>query len=185
MLSLQFKPFPTLQTERLMLRTISLDDASELFKLRSDRSVMQFIGRPLARSVDDASTLIKNLINLLDQNNAITWAISLASNPRLIGTIGFVNVAKEHYRAEIGYLLSPDFQKMGIMREAITKAIDYGFHSMHLHSIEAIVNPRNQASIRLLNSCGFIREAYFKENYYFDGNFLDSAIYSLIHHEKD
>ena len=110
-MSLQLKPFPTLQTERLMLRTISLDDASELFKLRSDRSVMQFIGRPLAKSVDDASTLIKNLINLLDQNNAITWAISLASNPRLIGTIGFVNVAKEHYRAEIGYLLSPDFQK--------------------------------------------------------------------------
>ncbi|MFI5152372.1 MAG: GNAT family N-acetyltransferase [Chitinophagales bacterium] len=185
MLTLHFNPFPILHTERLVLRPISLEDAAGLFLLRSDSRVMQFIDRPLAKTIEDASTLIKNLNDLLEKNEAITWAISLQSNPGLIGTIGFWNIAKEHYRAEIGYLLSPDFQGMGIMQEAIRKAIQYGFHTMNLHSMEAIVNPQNQASIRLLEKCGFMREAYFKENYYFDGKFLDSAIYSLIYHEKN
>jgi ribosomal-protein-alanine N-acetyltransferase len=51
---------------------------------------------------------------------------------------------------------------------------------MDLHSIEAIVNPDNKASIKLLERNSFTREAYFKENYFYDGKFLDSAVYSLL-----
>ncbi len=51
---------------------------------------------------------------------------------------------------------------------------------MNLHSIEANVNPGNTASIKLLEKNNFTREAYFKENYFYDGKFLDTAIYSLL-----
>jgi ribosomal-protein-alanine N-acetyltransferase len=51
---------------------------------------------------------------------------------------------------------------------------------MKLHSIEANVNPNNLSSIKLLERNNFIREGYFKENYFFNGKFSDSAIYSLI-----
>ena len=60
--------------------------------------------------------------------------------------------------------------------------LNYGFTVMELHSVEANVNPDNAASISLLEKNHFIREACFKENYYFDGRFLDSAIYSLLSH---
>ena len=86
----------------------------------------------------------------------------------------------EHYRAEIGYMLNPAYQGKGIMSEALSIIIQYGFNNIGLHSIEANANPANQASIKLLEKIGFVREGYFKENYYFNGNFLDSAIYSLI-----
>jgi RimJ/RimL family protein N-acetyltransferase len=66
------------------------------------------------------------------------------------------------------------------MQEAMIIVIDYGFRAMHLHSIEANVNPDNAASIKLLQRNNFVREAYHKENYYFNGKFLDSAIYSLL-----
>ncbi|MDO8550886.1 MAG: GNAT family protein [Ignavibacteria bacterium] len=51
---------------------------------------------------------------------------------------------------------------------------------MKLHSIEGTVNPNNLPSIKLLEKNNFIREAYFKENFYYNGKFLDTAIYSLI-----
>jgi len=73
-----------------------------------------------------------------------------------------------------------DLQRKGIMQEALIKILDHGFNIMRLHSVEANVNPNNLASIKFLEKNDFIREAYFKENYYFNGRFLDSAIYSLI-----
>ncbi|MBP6649301.1 MAG: GNAT family N-acetyltransferase, partial [Bacteroidia bacterium] len=76
--------------------------------------------------------------------------------------------------------LHPDYQKQGIMAEALLKVLDYGFKTMKLHSVEANVNPENAGSINLLEKSGFVREAYFRENYYYDGKFLDSAIYSLL-----
>jgi ribosomal-protein-alanine N-acetyltransferase len=51
---------------------------------------------------------------------------------------------------------------------------------MNLHSIEANINPENIASRKLLEKTGFVREAYFKENYFFNGKFIDSEIYSLL-----
>lgn len=89
---------------------------------------------------------------------------------------------KEHYRAEIGYSLLPDYWSKGYMAEAARCAIDYGFSMLNFHSIEANVNPNNAASIRLLEKMNFVREAYFRENFYYDGKFLDSAIYSLLNH---
>jgi ribosomal-protein-alanine N-acetyltransferase len=66
------------------------------------------------------------------------------------------------------------------MREAVSEVIKYGFTVMRLHSIEANVNPDNKASIKLLEKNCFAREAYFKENYFYNGKFLDTVIYSLL-----
>jgi ribosomal-protein-alanine N-acetyltransferase len=69
----------------------------------------------------------------------------------------------------IFYVLHPLFQGRGLMQEAMIIVIDYGFRAMHLHSIEANVNPDNAASIKLLERNNFVREAYHKENSYFNG----------------
>jgi [ribosomal protein S5]-alanine N-acetyltransferase len=87
---------------------------------------------------------------------------------------------KEHYRAEIGYALHPEHQGIGLMQEALNAVLDYGFTVMNLHSVEANVNPNNAASINLLQRNGFMREGMFRENYFYNGKFLDSAIYSLL-----
>lgn len=168
-----------------MLRKITPDDAMDLLILRSDKKVMAHIDRPLAQSVDDTLKLILQVNDSFETHDGITWGITLRENPQsLIGTIGFWRIIKAHYRAEIGYLLHPGLQGKGLMQEAITAVIRYGFDTMNLHSVEANVNPDNIASIRLLDRNGFVREGYFKENYYSNGVFEDSAIYSLVHHLK-
>ena len=180
MLELNFDPFPSLSTERLNLRRISAEDEEEIFFLRSDKEMLQFLDRDPTRSIDEARSWMRTINEGVDDNQYITWAIALKHDRRLIGTITFWNIKKEHYRAEIGYALHPLFQGQGLMQEAMTVVLEYGFNTIKLHCVEANVNPNNTRSIQLLEKNGFVREAYHRENYYYNGHFLDSAIYSLI-----
>lgn len=180
MLAPDFTVFPNLQTTRLELRQIQESDAKDLYVLRSDKRVMQYIDRPMAERIEDALALINKIEESLKANEGITWGISLRNDSRLIGTIGFWRMDKPNYRAEIGYMLHPEMQGKGLMHEAISAVIKYGFENLNLHSIEANVNPLNVVSKKILEKNGFVREAYFKENYYYNGKFLDSLIYSLV-----
>ena len=178
MLQLNFSPFPSLSTNRLNLRRLSEKDDEAMFFLRSDREMLQFLDR--TRSIDEARQWIHTINEGIDNNQQIAWAITLKNDSKLIGTITFWNVQKEHYRAEIGYALHTKFQGQGLMQEAMTSVLEYGFNTLNFHSVEANVNPGNKRSIQLLEKNGFVREAYHRENYYYNGHFLDSAIYSLI-----
>src|SRR5258706_6631594 len=180
MLHTDFHPFPELKTERLFLRRIILDDACEIFFLRSNEIVLQFINKEPAATIKDAEDFIRRINNDIDAGEVIMWAITLRENPgKLMGTICYWRFQKENYRAEIGYVLHPHFWKKGIMKEAILKVIEYGFTVMQLHSIEALINPANIASAAILNSTGFVQEAYFKEDFFYLDRFFDTAVYSL------
>ena len=181
MLELNFSPFPEIKTERLLLRKMTDADAPEILFLRSDDRVMKYIDREKAKSQQEALDFIQKVNANIANNESIMWAITLQDNPdRLIGNICFWRMINQHYRSEIGYTLHPDFWNMGIMHEALLAAADFGFNKMKLHSIEAHINPDNTASARVLEKAGFIREAYFKEDYFFEGKFIDTAIYSLL-----
>lgn len=180
MLIVEFNTFPVIETERLILREIVATDVSDFFVIRSNKQAMQYIDRPLANSENDALALIELMLNNYKKNEAINWAICLKKNNKLIGTIGFWRIEKENYRAEIGYILNPDFHRQGITQEAMQPVIDFAFNDLKLHSIEANVNPNNIASKNILLKNGFVQEAYFKENYYYNGKFLDSTIFSLV-----
>jgi ribosomal-protein-alanine N-acetyltransferase len=181
MLEPNFSPFPEITTERLLLRRTTEQDAGEIFFLRSNDDVMKYIDRPRAVSMQDAEDFLDLINKSLDVNDGITWGITMKENPeRLIGTIGYWRMKKEHFRAEIGYMLNPAFWKKGIMKEAIRAVIDFGFNTMRLHSIEANINADNVASAGVLEAIGFIKEAHFKEDFFFDGIFRDTIIYSKL-----
>ena len=101
-----------------------------------------------------------------------------------VGTICIWNISRENLRAEIGYVLHPDWQGKGLMNEALRTVLDFSFNNLGLHSMEANVDPGNLASIKLLEKNGFLKEAHFRENILFNGRFLDSAIYSIINPVK-
>jgi ribosomal-protein-alanine N-acetyltransferase len=77
-------------------------------------------------------------------------------------------------------MLHPDFWKKGIMKEAIVAVLDFGFNVMRLHSVEANINSGNDASASVLEATGFIKEAHFREDFFFDGTFRDTIIYSRL-----
>jgi len=180
MLEPNFSPFPTIITERLSLREITTADANEIFFLRSDSGLLTYLDKAPEKSVDETIAFIGRIKKNLEDNEGILWGIALKGSDTIIGSICYWQMQKQHYRAEIGYVLHPVHQGKGIMDEAIKAVIKYGFETMQLHSIEANVNPANKSSMNLLERNGFVKEAYFKENYYYDGKFIDSAIYSLL-----
>jgi ribosomal-protein-alanine N-acetyltransferase len=109
------------------------------------------------------------------------WAIALQEAPgTMIGTICFWNILKDHYSAEIGYILHPGHWRKGLMKETVKSVVDFGFTEMKLHRIEGHINPENTVSGIVLEKCSFVREAYFKENFCFRGKFSDRAVYSLL-----
>ncbi len=181
MLKVNFNPFPELITSRLLLRRITTSDAKEIFFLRSDESVMKYIDREKEKSEEETIAHINRLETMINENSGLVWAIVLKNNPSLlIGSICLWKFQLEHYRAEIGYVLHPDFWRKGYMKEAINSVVRYSFDQLNFHSLEAMINPENLASAGVLEAVGFQREAFLKENYFFRGKFLDTAIYSLL-----
>lgn len=180
MLKIQFNQFPELNTDRLLLREMTDADADRLYQFRSDPRVMEYFGRPVMESIDEARQFIVKIHEMFTSHEGVQWAICLSGNPEMIGTITIWKIDKTNHRGEIGYLLDPEQQRKGIMSEALQAILQYGFKTLKLHSMEANVNPDNQKSINLLERNGFVKEAHFRENFYNDGVFEDSAIYSLI-----
>lgn len=181
MLEPDFNPFPEIQTNRLLLRRMTEQDAEEILKLRSNENVMRYIDRKRTENIEDAKQWLQIVENALYNNSGITWGITLKENPSLlIGSIGYWRIIKEHYRAEVGYMLSPSFWRQGIMKEALLTIIDFGFRELNLHSIEAHINTLNVASANILSATGFVQEAYFKENFFWEGTFRDTIVFSLL-----
>ena len=180
MLTINFTPFPNLETERLLLRRVNGNDANEIFALRSNPETMKYIPRPLVKSIDDALEHIAMIDAKIESNEGINWAITYKDNPKLIGIIGHYRIKPEHFRAEVGYMLLPEYNGKGIISEAIKEVVNYGFNAMKLHSIEAIIDPENFGSERVLQKCGFVKEAHLKENEFYEGRFLDTVIYSIL-----
>jgi [ribosomal protein S5]-alanine N-acetyltransferase len=155
-------------------------DIDEVLQIRSDEEIMRYIGKPLLTTKAEAFAYMQELQYTYMQKEGICWAIALKDDPRMIGMAGYRRFIREHYRGEIGYAILPAFQRKGYMQETLTAIVEYGFNKIGLHSIEANVDKENIASIHLLEKNGFTKEAHFKENYFFNGRFIDSVIYSLL-----
>ncbi len=180
MLNINFKPFPDLETERLILRRLNNNDVNEILELRGNPETMKFIPRPLAKTTDDALAHIKVINDKIDTNEGINWAITLKGNPKFMGLLGLYKIHVENFRSEIGYMILPEFNNRGIISEAILAVVNYGFDVMNLHSIEAVIDPANTASEKVLIKNGFVKEAHLIENEFAEGKFWDSVIYSLL-----
>ena len=180
MLTINFTPFPILENSQLLLRRITNDDANELFEIRSNPENMKFIPRPLHQNIDDSLAMIKMMNDKIDENTDINWAVTLKGNDKLIGIVGHYRIEAENYRSEIGYMISPEFKGQSLMTEIVDLLLDYGFNKLNLHSIEAIIDPKNGASEKVLLKNNFVKEAHFIENGFHDGKFIDSVHYSIL-----
>ena len=180
MLNPIFQPFPIVTTERLTLRQLHETDKHEMFVMRSNPTLMHFVPRPLAQNTEEAATLIATMNEGISKNEMINFAITITGENKLIGMVGYHRMQKEHFRAEIGYMLHGDYHGKRIMEEAINAVLQYGFEEMKLHSIEAVIAPENISSIKLIEKCGFIKEAHFKDKEFVKGAFRDLLVYSKL-----
>lgn len=172
--------FPILETERLVLREIKVEDAQDLFINFSDPNVMKHYGSEPMNHLEEARGLIHSFQIGFNEGKAIRWGIQLKSKRSLIGTVGFHALSTKHRRSEIGYELNQAYWGQGLAKEAILKIVEYGFQEMDLKRIGAIVFLENRPSNELLLRLGFQKEGILRDYMIQDGLSYDTNIYSLL-----
>jgi ribosomal-protein-alanine N-acetyltransferase len=175
-----FSEFPTLETERLILREITAHDAEAVFQLRSDYEVTKHNGGAPYDSIDQAIKLIDGITRAYAEKREIRWAITLRGQDALIGMCGYNYWDRRDSRASIGYDLVRRYWGRGIMPEALHAMIHFGFERLALNRIEADTSTYNAASVRVLEKLGFQREGVQREQYYQDGRFHDLVLFGLL-----
>lgn len=153
---IKFNPFPVLETTRLLLRELNLDDTKALFSLRTSKEVNTFIERNTPKNLSETRAFIDMISNIVARNEGVFWVIESKQNNELIGTIGLRNFKAENQYAEIGYELHPDYQQKGLMGEAIKEVVNFGFENLYLNTIEAFTHKNNRRSIALLEKHHFV-----------------------------
>lgn len=174
--------FPVLETERLVLREITLDDAPFWLRNFSDPEVVELTAYEPPADLDAAKEeILRYGIRLFEQGAGFRWGIALRPSRELIGTLGYHEWVREGAsRARVGYDLLREYRRRGIMTEAMRAILAYGFETMGLNRVEVLTDPSNMPSIRLLERLGFRREGVLRENTCFRDRFIDDAIYSLL-----
>lgn len=141
-------------TGRLILRPLKVTDLQEIFTLRSDPEINQYLGRPLCESLGQAEAFIQKIIS----NNLLSyyWVITLPPSDTLVGTICLFDINNNKSSCEVGFELITGFQGAGIMTEALSAVIDYAFQHLGISSIIAAVHKDNRRSQSLLNRFQFM-----------------------------
>jgi ribosomal-protein-alanine N-acetyltransferase len=175
--------FPMLETERLVLRQARQGDAPAFLKVAQDDAVMRYYGVEPFASLEQALSEIEWQHRTFAEGTGIRWVIVERDRDEYIGDLGYFAVKARHKRAEVGFKLAPSYWRRGWMTEALTVVLDYGFDYMSLNRVEALVDPRNDASLGFLLKLGFVREGLLREYEYEKGAFVDLVMMSLLRGE--
>lgn len=154
-MKLNFKDFPQLITERLLLRDIESTDAELIHKLRSDETVNAFVGRDNSSTLEKAQDYILKMQDLIAKNECIYWIIRFKENNDMIGSVCLWNFDLKDKIVEIGYEMLTEFQGKGIMSEAIQAVIEYAFEEMKAQIITAFPSFDNINSVAILKKLNF------------------------------
>lgn len=172
-----------LETERLIICPIALDDVQEIFKYRSDSVTNKYQGF-VPKNLKDVYEFIGKTSTEIDIPD--TWfqfVIIQKESDKIIGDIGIHFLGDDNQQVEIGCTLSKHFHKQGYASEALNSIITYLFNVLNKHRIIASIDPRNIESSNLMNRLGFRQEAHFKESILINGMWVDDIIFAVLKSE--
>jgi ribosomal-protein-alanine N-acetyltransferase len=174
-----FSDPPVLRTERLVLRQITESDGEGLFDIFADDQVTEFYAWDRFTDVGQGHELAARTAGQFRQREAIRWGLVFPGAPRIIGTCGYARWSQENRFALLGYDLARDYWRRGLMSEAVSAVLRFGFEQMALHRVEATVLTGNTASAALLGRAGFQREGVLRGRFLKQGEFWDVQMFGL------
>ncbi|MEW5760632.1 MAG: GNAT family protein [Candidatus Thermoplasmatota archaeon] len=178
-----FGDIPKLETKRLILRKMTLDDAKDLFEYASDPDVAKYVSWDYHKSIEDSINFIKSVIQKYEKKEVSEWGIIYKGDGKFIGTCGYVWWVPAHDRAEIAFALSKKYWNKGLITEAVEEVIKFGFEKMMLNKIMASCMIENIASRRVLEKVGMTFEGILREHIFARGSYHDLKVYSILRKE--
>ena len=173
-----------LATDRLILRELAERDAARIFAIEAVAEVGRFLSR-FATSEADALEYVRGVIveaQLLPRQ-VFDFAITERGDDRLVGRCGMRRGDAEPRDAMLWYVLDPAVQGRGYATEAARAVLAYAFGELRLHRVWADADPRNPASLGVMQRLGMREEAHHLENVCIRGEWCDSVIYAMLRRE--
>jgi [ribosomal protein S5]-alanine N-acetyltransferase len=178
--------FPALETERLLLREVTMRDLAWFFEHVSRPEIVHGHGRQAPVDIDAAVVELKTFfIDPLAHGSGVRWGLALKSSGLLVGAAALHHVDQARHGAELGYDLAPAHWGRGLMTEALGPVLEYGFGAMGLLRIEAVTVADNMRSQHLLVQLGFVEEGVLRRHGLDEHDELcDEVVFSLLNDER-
>ncbi len=152
---ISFAPFPVLETERLILRKLTLADSLDAFAMRADPRMHRYTDTKPDQTISETESYIRKMTQGVDEGKWIIWAMERKDTHRVVGIVSIWNLDERHGTGDLGYGVHPDDQGQGLMKEALLKVASFGFEQMRLHTLTAFTEEGNLPSKKLLENCRF------------------------------
>lgn len=174
--------FPVrLQTKRLVLRELRLDDWTEARALDADPQVVRYQSNDVLDEEGTRKYLERNIASAaLTPRRVFDLAICLPDDDRYLGRVGLHLERPEHREAAVWFQLRRDHWGRGYAPEALRAVLDFGFDHLGLHRAYGDCDPRNLASARVMAKVGMVREAHLRENWWLKGEWCSSYLYAVL-----
>lgn len=167
------------ETERLLLRKLTLDDVEDMFEYSCQSNVVQYLTWESHTSREVTRRHLESVFEAYGRGDSFDWAIEHKSDKKMIGTCGLVEYYPEYKRATLGYALHPLYWGQGLMVEAIMAVLPMIFQSLALIRLQAYVYVGNDRSARVLEKVGFTYEGTLRKYVIIKGDCKDVKIYSM------
>jgi RimJ/RimL family protein N-acetyltransferase len=148
-----------IETERLLLRNITLNDKADMFRLHSDPLVQKYTGEPPVASMEEMEQAIRTRISDYKKYGYGRWATFLKDGMQFVGWSGLAYLP-EFDEIDLGYRFLPQYWGSGIATEASRAILSYGFDQLKLKRIIAIAMKENEASIKVMEKVGMVFDKY-------------------------
>ncbi len=178
-----FTRLPEISTSRLILRSLRMSDAKDIFEYSSDPEVARHVLWEAHQNIHQTKAYIRYVLRQYRAGSPSSFCIELKETGKVIGTIGFMWVSNENRSAEVGYSLSRAHWNKGYMTEAVAAVVDFGFRELHLNRIEAQYECDNPASGRVMEHIGMRHEGTLRERLYNKTRYVDVELYAILREE--
>lgn len=177
-----FLGFPRLETARLYLRQVQIDDAKAFYAIYSDPGVLRYYDTPPYASLEQARAAIRFFRRQHTERQMIRWSVVLRDGAVVIGTVGCHNINPKERRLEVGFDLHPDFWRQGFMTEALGAVLGYVFNTMHAKTVEARTMYENTASVALLQKFRFTEVGTVRQSSHWSSEAHTIRVFQLYAH---
>ena len=174
---------PTLHAKRVTLRWLKESDVRDLYAIFSDPEVARYWSEAAYTEEGQAKELLDRIRTSFASRSLFQWGVVRPDENRVIGTVTLASLDTQNRRAELGFALNRDEWGSGLMSEAVAELVRFAFENLELHRLEADIDPRNDASIRLVERLGFQREGLLRERWIVAGEINDTVLYGLLARE--
>ncbi|MCM3005661.1 GNAT family N-acetyltransferase [Priestia koreensis] len=179
-----YKGTPMIETKRLILRKIEMNDARRMFDyIFSDRRVMDNLIKGPHKEISETIDRLTEITNHYVSENFCYWGIEMKESGELIGTIDLYNIDDGTENCEVGYNIGFNWWNQGYGLEALHAIVEFAFRFMNIHKISATHNIDNPASGRIMLKVGMKREGIIRHMIRKNNQYKDCGIYGILQQE--